>query len=123
LKKVDILKLPSMPAAGPSYPAGPYRFINREYMVITYEADAAEIADQLPEPLEPLDPAGQQVAIGTMAYKHDHQQFWISADSLAGVLADAIHTLDGKTEALCALGAYWLLKRAPNLFKGSGLIR
>lgn len=56
-----------MPAAGPSYPAGPYRFINREYMVITYEADAAEIADQLPEPLEPLDPAGQQVAIGTMA--------------------------------------------------------
>lgn len=25
--------------------------------------------------------------------------------------------------ALCALGAYWLLKRAPRLFKGSGLIR
>jgi acetoacetate decarboxylase len=55
LKKVDILKLPSMPAAGPSYPAGPYRFINREHMVITYETDAAEVADQVPEPLEPLD--------------------------------------------------------------------
>ena len=55
MKKADVLKLPSMPAAGPSYPAGPYRFINREYMVITYETDAAEIADQLPEPLEPLD--------------------------------------------------------------------
>jgi acetoacetate decarboxylase len=24
-------------------------------MVITYETDAAEIADQVPEPLEPLD--------------------------------------------------------------------
>jgi hypothetical protein len=58
-----------------------------------------------------------------MAHKHDHQHFRISADSLAGVLADAIHTLDGKTEALYTLGAYWLLKRAPNLFKGSGLIR
>jgi acetoacetate decarboxylase len=55
LKKADVLKLPSMPAAGPSYPAGPYRFINREYMIITYETDPAEIADQLPEPLEPLD--------------------------------------------------------------------
>jgi acetoacetate decarboxylase len=43
-----------MPAAGPSYPAGPYRFIDREYMVITYETDPAAIAQQLPEPLEPL---------------------------------------------------------------------
>ncbi len=55
MKKADVLKLPSMPAAGPSYPAGPYRFINREYMVISYETDPAEIAHQLPEPLEPLD--------------------------------------------------------------------
>ena len=34
MRKADILRLPSMPAAGPSYPAGPYRFINREFMVI-----------------------------------------------------------------------------------------
>ena len=40
MRKEEILKLPSMPAAGPSYPAGPYRFVNREYMVITYETDA-----------------------------------------------------------------------------------
>jgi len=40
MRKEDVLKLPSMPLAGPSYPAGPYRFINREYMVITYETDA-----------------------------------------------------------------------------------
>jgi acetoacetate decarboxylase len=44
-----------MPAAGPSYPAGPYRFINREYMVITYETDPEINRAQLPEPLEPLD--------------------------------------------------------------------
>ena len=55
MRKADILKLPSMPAVGPSYPAGPYRFINREFMVITYETDAEVIAEQLPEPLEPLD--------------------------------------------------------------------
>lgn len=51
----DVLRLPSMPAAGPSYPAGPYRFVNREYMIITYETDPQVIRDQLPEPLEPLD--------------------------------------------------------------------
>lgn len=53
MRKEDVLKLPSMPLAGPSYPAGPYRFINREYMVITYETDIDVIRDHLPEPLQP----------------------------------------------------------------------
>ena len=51
----EILSVPSMPLAGPSYPPGPYRFLNREYMVITYETDPEIIREQLPEPLEPLD--------------------------------------------------------------------
>jgi acetoacetate decarboxylase len=51
----DIRSLPSMPLAGPSYPAGPYRFVNREYMIISYETDPDIIREQLPEPLEPLD--------------------------------------------------------------------
>jgi acetoacetate decarboxylase len=55
MRKADVLGLPSMPAAGPSYPAVPYRFINREFMVITYETDAAVILEQQPEPVEPLD--------------------------------------------------------------------
>ncbi|HEX4028064.1 MAG TPA: acetoacetate decarboxylase [Rhizomicrobium sp.] len=57
MKAEDILKLPSMPAAGPSYPAGPYRFVDREYMVITYETDAELVRAHLPEPLEmPANP-------------------------------------------------------------------
>jgi len=55
MRREDILKLPSMPASGPSYPAGPYRFIYREFMVITYETDADVIRDHLPEPLEPVE--------------------------------------------------------------------
>ena len=50
MRREDVLKLPSMPAAGPSYPAGPYRFVNREYMVITYETDSQALAMALPEP-------------------------------------------------------------------------
>jgi acetoacetate decarboxylase len=44
-----------MPLAGPSYPKGPYRFIDREYMVISYETDAEIVREQLPEPLEPIE--------------------------------------------------------------------
>src|SRR5215470_587584 len=55
MRREDVLKLPSMPAAGPSYPAGPYRFVNREYMVITYETDSQALAMALPEPLEPVE--------------------------------------------------------------------
>jgi acetoacetate decarboxylase len=51
----EVLHLPSMPLAGPSYPKGPYRFINREYMIITYETDPEVVRAQLPEPLEPVE--------------------------------------------------------------------
>ncbi len=53
MRAEDIIALPSMPLAGPSYPKGPYRFIDREYLVITYETDPDVIRAQLPEPLEP----------------------------------------------------------------------
>jgi acetoacetate decarboxylase len=55
MRREDLLKLPSMPAAGPSYPAGPYRFINREFLVISYETDPELIRAGLPEPLQPLE--------------------------------------------------------------------
>ena len=53
----DVRELTSMPLASPSYPKGPYRFINREYMVISYETDPEIIREQLPEPLEPVEQA------------------------------------------------------------------
>ncbi|MBM3490702.1 MAG: acetoacetate decarboxylase [Alphaproteobacteria bacterium] len=53
MKKDEILALPSMPAAGPSYPRGPYRFVNREYMIIMYESDRDAVRHAVPEPLEP----------------------------------------------------------------------
>jgi len=49
----DILAISGMPAAAPSYPKGPYRFVNREYFTITYESDPDAIRQALPEPLEP----------------------------------------------------------------------
>ena len=54
MRVADVLDLASMPLAGPSYPKGPYRFVDREYMVISYETDPDIIRAQLPEPLEPI---------------------------------------------------------------------
>ena len=53
MKREDILKLSGMPAACPSYPKGPYRFIHREYFIVSYESDPDAIRAALPEPLEP----------------------------------------------------------------------
>jgi acetoacetate decarboxylase len=53
MKRDEILNLPGMPAAAPSYPKGPYRFVNREYFIVSYESDPDAIRHALPEPLEP----------------------------------------------------------------------
>lgn len=55
MNKDQILGLPGMPAAAPSYPRGPYRFVNREYFIVTYESDPQAIRAALPEPLEPAE--------------------------------------------------------------------
>ncbi|HYD98998.1 MAG TPA: acetoacetate decarboxylase [Alphaproteobacteria bacterium] len=53
MNRDEILSCPSMPAASPSYPRGPYRFVDREYFIIIYESDPAAIRAAVPEPLEP----------------------------------------------------------------------
>ncbi|HWK46513.1 MAG TPA: acetoacetate decarboxylase [Stellaceae bacterium] len=44
----------AMPIFSPSYPRGPYRFVHREYMVITYESDPQLVRAAVPEPLRPV---------------------------------------------------------------------
>jgi acetoacetate decarboxylase len=53
MKAQDILTLPSMPMASPSYPRGPYRFIDREYFIVSYETDPEALRNAIPEPLAP----------------------------------------------------------------------
>ncbi len=46
----------AMPLTNPAYPPGPYRFMDREYMIVTYRTDPAALAAVLPAPLVPLEP-------------------------------------------------------------------
>jgi acetoacetate decarboxylase len=43
----------AMPLTSPAYPPGPYRFTNREYLVITYRTDPGKLRALVPEPLLP----------------------------------------------------------------------
>lgn len=46
----------SMPLENPSYPPGPYRFVNREFLIVTYRTTREALEAVVPEPLEIGDP-------------------------------------------------------------------
>jgi len=58
MKIADIRKTAfAMPITSPAFPPGPYRFIDREYLIITYRTDREALKAVVPEPLtidEPL---------------------------------------------------------------------
>ena len=56
MKIADVARATAMPLTNPSYPPGPYRFYDREYVVITYRTDPDVLRALVPEPLETPDP-------------------------------------------------------------------
>ena len=42
----------AMPLTNPAYPIGPYRFVDREYLIITYRTDPQKLREVVPEPLQ-----------------------------------------------------------------------
>ncbi len=57
MKPADVRRAAfAMPLHSPSYPPGPYRFVDREYLTIVYRTDDAALRRVVPEPLEPLEP-------------------------------------------------------------------
>jgi acetoacetate decarboxylase len=49
----------AMPLTAPSYPMGPYRFIGREYLTITYRTDPDVLRRIVPEPLRVAEPVAR----------------------------------------------------------------
>ncbi|CAN5389011.1 acetoacetate decarboxylase [soil metagenome] len=46
----------AIPFTSPSYPRGPFRFYDREFVIITYRTDPEALRAVVPEPLEIVDP-------------------------------------------------------------------
>jgi acetoacetate decarboxylase len=60
MNKADVKKQAfAMPLFSPAYPRGPYRFINREFLTITYETDMDLLREVVPAPLEVVEPLVQ----------------------------------------------------------------
>ena len=72
----------AMPLNDPAYPPGPYKFYNREFVVITYRTDP----DQLRE----------VTGIGAMRAKRIHESAHIGVVSIeaAGTVDDGVHGTD-----------------------------
>jgi acetoacetate decarboxylase len=57
MKEADVVKRAiAMPLTSPAYPIGPYRFKNREFMIITYRTDPKKLRELVPEPLQIGEP-------------------------------------------------------------------
>ena len=46
----------AMPIQSPAYPPGPYRFVDRQYLIITYRTDPDALAKMIPAPLKLAEP-------------------------------------------------------------------
>ncbi|MGA8050740.1 MAG: acetoacetate decarboxylase, partial [Burkholderiales bacterium] len=46
----------AMPLTSPAFPRGPYRFIDREFLIVTYRSDPAALRRVVPAPLELAEP-------------------------------------------------------------------
>ena len=59
----------AMPLTNPSFPRGPYRFVNREYLIITYRTDPEALRAVVPEPLTFTDPIVNTNLFGCRQYR------------------------------------------------------
>ena len=56
--KIDAVRKAAfaMPLTSPSFPPGPYRFVNREYIIVAYRTDPDALRAVVPEPLQIDEP-------------------------------------------------------------------
>jgi acetoacetate decarboxylase len=80
----------AMPLSRPSYPPGPYRYTNREMLIIAYRTDLDAVREAVPEPLEVSEPVVRfefmkiPDSTGFGAYAESGQVIPVKYDGLAG---------------------------------------
>lgn len=56
MRAEDVVRAKTTPLDAPAFPAGPYRFTDREYLNITYRTDPEALLQVVPEPLRVVEP-------------------------------------------------------------------
>lgn len=95
----------AMPLTNPSYPPGPCRFVDREFMVITYRTDMSALRSLVPEPLELTEPLAKYECIRTPDstgfgnYTESGQVIPVSYKGRKGGYVHAMYLNDGSSIA------------------------
>ena len=91
----------AMPFTSPAYPVGPYRFVDREFMIITYRTDREALEKVVPEPLEIDEPIVSFEWIrmpdsnGFGSYTEAGQVIPVKLDGKPGAYVHAMYLDDG----------------------------
>ena len=90
----------SMPLTNPAFPPGPYRFVNREFLIVTYLTDLDALRAVVPEPLEISEPIVKFEFIrmpdstGFGDYTESGQVIPVTFDGVAGNYTHAMYLND-----------------------------
>lgn len=86
----------AMPIHNPAFPRGPYRFTDREYMIITYRTDPALLRSLIPAPLQMTDPVVKFEFINmpdSTGFGHYCESGQVIPVMLDGVAGSYIHSM------------------------------
>ena len=102
MKIADVKKTAfAMPLTSPAFPPGPYRFVDREYLIITYLTDPDALKAVVPEPLHVDEPIVKYEFIrmpnstGFGDYTESGQVIPVSLDGKTGGYTHAMYLNDG----------------------------
>ena len=86
----------AMPIYNPAYPPGPYRFVDREYLIITYRTDPAILEKVIPAPLKMTDPVVKYEFINmpdSTGFGHYCESGQVIPVSFEGEAASYVHSM------------------------------
>ena len=86
----------AMPINNPAFPAGPYRFVDREYLIITYRTDPDLLREIIPAPLTMTDPVVKFEFINmpdSTGFGHYCESGQVIPVTLDGVAGGYVHSM------------------------------
>ena len=86
----------AMPMHNPAYPVGPYRFIDREYLIITYRTDPKLLEALIPAPLKLAEPVVKYEFINmpdSTGFGHYCESGQVIPVTLDGVAGGYVHSM------------------------------
>ena len=86
----------AMPIHNPAFPTGPYRFVDREFLIITYRTDPVALQKMIPAPLKMTEPIVKYEFINmpdSTGFGHYCESGQVIPVTLDGVAGGYVHSM------------------------------